>query len=109
MCIRDRVCSEPERDARVLYRGGQSSKVTTATVLELGDGVVWELTGTVARLRAEAEVSGRLEATRRRRALACSASCLCMLWHVRAGVGTSFAERCTGLLGRGLGPSCAGT
>jgi hypothetical protein len=52
------------------YGGGKSWKVTTATVLELGDGGVWGLTGTVAMLRAEAEVRGRLEATRHGDALA---------------------------------------
>jgi hypothetical protein len=87
--LKTRVCGEQERDARALYRGGQSSMVTTATVLERGDGVVWELTGAVAMLRAEAEVRGEVEATRRRRALACSGASPCASCRAWALLGAS--------------------
>ena len=75
------VRGEQERDASSRYRGGNSSTVTTATILSGASECVWEVEGDVVMHGAEGEVKGRSAVTRRDDALARSGVHTSASWH----------------------------
>jgi hypothetical protein len=86
------VCSKQERDARVLYRGGQSSSVTTATGrAKSGERVQWVPDVEVS-VQVQGEVKASAESTGRGDVLARSGASWRASMPILAGAGRVWAR-----------------